>query len=77
MNIPKRHHYVPQMLLKHFTDERGYLYYFDKSREAPRVRKGAPLSLFKKDHLYSSLESDGTRDASLEMAFSKLVSDCA
>jgi hypothetical protein len=36
MNTPKKHHYVPVSYLKRFTDEKGLLYVFDKSRNEIR-----------------------------------------
>ena len=69
MSIPKDQHYIPRMLLKHFTDKEGLLYVFDKSRPDKGVRKRDPKNLFYKRHLYTQVAGDGTRDASVETDF--------
>lgn len=33
MDISRRHHYIPQFLIRHFTDDRGFLYVYDKQTE--------------------------------------------
>lgn len=50
MSRPKRHHYVPQFVLRQFRDAHGQLHLFDKKRE--RLYCGAPNSVFFEKHLY-------------------------
>ena len=75
MSNPKRQHYIPKMLLKHFVDDRGLLQF--TKRDAPRngVRGQRPDTLFFKKHLYTFTELDGTKDFSTERFFSKLESE--
>lgn len=72
MPIPKKHHYVPQMLLRRFADADGKLWYFDKRIPGKTVRSATPDKIFYQKHLYSILERDGTKNTSLESAFSRI-----
>ena len=69
MSNPKRHHYIPKMLLKHFADERGYLYSFDKESRDKSVKRRNPKTLFTERHLYSFHNSDGEKDYSTEREY--------
>jgi len=69
MSIPKNQHYIPQMLSKRFTDQEGKLYVFDKSQPNKSIQKKDPRKTFVRRHLYTQLEEDGTRDASVESEF--------
>ncbi|TCU13731.1 DUF4238 domain-containing protein [Rhizobium sullae] len=71
MNTPKRHHFVPQMLLRRFCDETGRLWYYNKKAPRIGVASGAPQALFYEKHFYS-LDEGGVRDTSLESYFSQL-----
>lgn len=70
--IPKRHHYVPQMLLRRFCDVNGNLYFFDKRICEKGVLKSTPPNLFYQKHLYSLVDENGSKDASLEREMSVL-----
>lgn len=75
MIIPKKQHFVPQHLLKRFTDERDRLFFFER-RAVPRiVRHATPKELFSAKHLYSQQNLDGSRDAEVEQFFALLESD--
>ena len=69
---PKRHHFLPQMLLRRFTDAKGKLAYFTKLAPAAGVIGGKPKSLFAENHLYSVEQADGSRDVEFEKTFAKL-----
>ncbi len=71
MNIPKRHHYVPQMLLRRFCDENGKLWLFNKKAPQLGVTFASPEAAFFQKHFYS-LNENGVRDVSLEKYFSEL-----
>ncbi len=71
MNTPKRHHFVPQMLLRRFCDETGRLWYYNKKAPHIGVASGAPQSLFFERHFYTVKEG-GVPDTSLETYFSRL-----
>ena len=78
MSIPKDQHYIPRMLLKRFTDKEGNLHFYDKEKPDKGVRKRAPKNLFYERHLYTQVEEDGTRDASVETEFlSRLENDAS
>jgi hypothetical protein len=74
MPQPKKHHFVPEMLLKRFCDGDGRLYFYDKAISHLGVNRTTPRNLFAETHLYSEIKKDGTRDAALEAAFSDLES---
>ncbi|MGO7754674.1 DUF4238 domain-containing protein [Rhizobium ruizarguesonis] len=71
MNTPKRHHFVPQMLLRRFCDQTGRLWYYNKKAPHIGVASGAPQALFFEKHFYT-VEENGVRDTSLETYFSQL-----
>ena len=71
MSAPKNHHYVPQSILKQFQSPEGQLYYFYKgSPEKPVIHRNTE-SIFKKRHLYSFTEKDGTKNSEVEATFFK------
>src|SRR5437667_266194 len=72
MNEPKRHHFVPQMLLRRFSNEGGKLAFFDKRIADKGVLESSPKDLFAKRHLYSRLEKNGTKDTALEKYFAEI-----
>lgn len=69
MSRPKNQHYIPQMLSKHFANQEGKLYVYDKSHPEKGVQKKDPKKTFVRRHLYSQEEEDGTRDVSVETEF--------
>ena len=69
MSRPKNQHYIPQMLSKRFANQEGKLYVYDKSHSDKGVQKKDPKKTFVRRHLYTQLEEDGTRDASVETEF--------
>ena len=76
MRRPKNHHYIPQMLLKRFTNHEGKLYVYDKSHRDKGIQKKDPKKTFVRRHFYTQVEDDGTRDASVETEFlSRLEND--
>ena len=72
MNVPKRHHYVPEVILKRFTDEDGWLHLY--SSHDARVRRTRIEKAFCKKHLYSEVRSDGSKDVKVEHELSWLES---
>lgn len=70
MSKPKRHHYVPQMLLRNFVDAKGKLHVYRKSDAA--TWEASPADTFLERHLYSTIEADGAREPDLERAYSDL-----
>ena len=65
MNTPKRHHEIPQMLLRNFVDERGLLHCYRKQED--RIFESTPENVFARRRLYSKRGHDGmAEDASKE-----------
>jgi len=77
MNLPKRHHYIPEMLQKNFSDDGARLWTFDSRNSAKGVWCSTHENLFLKSHLYSHINADGTKDATLESWFSLLEGEAA
>jgi hypothetical protein len=74
MTEPKRHHFISQMQLRRFTGPTGEIFSFNKSSPEKGVLKSAPINLFVKRHLYSSIAKDGTKNTELEKQYSKIES---
>lgn len=72
MSQPKRHHYVPQFLLRRFVDENGQLAVYRKSDG--KTWTTTPGNLFVERDLYSTTK-DGTLDPKLEHEYSQLEGD--
>jgi hypothetical protein len=72
---PKLHHFLPQMLLRRFTDSKGKLAFFTKIAPLAGVITGKPKGLFAQNHLYSVERADGSRNVELEKNLAKLEGD--
>jgi len=70
--MSKRHHFVPQMLLRRFVDHNSNLYYFDKRFPSRGVLVSTSQNLFLENHLYTAEDKDGVKDVELESYFSEL-----
>ncbi|WP_457811447.1 DUF4238 domain-containing protein [Sinorhizobium meliloti] len=77
MNLPKRHHYVPEMLQKNFIDDEAKLWTFDSRNSAKGVWWSSHENLFLEGHHYSHINTDGTKDPTLEIWFSELEGEAA
>ena len=75
VNIPKRQHYVAEMILKRFTNAQGRLHFFDKRFPENGVLTSTPKNLFLENHIYTQYDKQGVKDVSLEIFFSKLESE--
>ncbi|MEF3130967.1 DUF4238 domain-containing protein [Rhizobium sp. 268] len=62
-NAPHRHHYVPRMVQRNFTNESGGLYFWRRGMNIGEVRITKPSNLFVEDHLYTIVDKNGARDA--------------
>lgn len=69
MNIPKRHHYIPRMLLNRFADSRGIFHVYDKRIPEKGIQTRTSESLFVERHLYTQVNADGAKDVSVETDF--------
>ena len=74
-NEPKRHHYIPRMLLRNFTNEKGLLYFFDKRFPDKNVLESAPSNLFLETHLYTQYNKSGGKDVWVEKFFAEIERD--
>lgn len=64
MGSPKRHHYVPEVILKRFTDDQGWLHIHSKHDR--RTRPTRPWKAFCEGHLYSEELENGIKDPRVE-----------
>lgn len=69
---PKRHHFIPQMMLRHFAAADGQLWFWRRDFAEGEVRKASTQNLFVEKDLYTLIEKDGAKDVALETFFSKL-----
>ena len=69
---PHRHHYVPRMVQRNFTNERGGLYFWRRGMAVGEVRSTKPSNLFVEDHLYTMIDKEGGRNHSIEHWFGRL-----
>jgi hypothetical protein len=72
MSVPKRHHYVPEMILNGFTDNNGWLHWCRPGVDNNVVRRSRPRELFHEKHLYSTLSEVGIKDPAMELKLSVL-----
>lgn len=77
MPIPKRHHYVPEMILNGFTDRDGWLHWCRHSEDSATIRRARPSELFHQNHLYSTLSESGIKDPAMEFLLSAIETDAA
>jgi hypothetical protein len=75
MSVPKRHHYVPQMILKGFADPNGWLHWCRHNERPSTVRRARPAELFHHNHLYSTVSGSGIKDPAMEHTLSVLESE--
>lgn len=74
MSTPRRQHYIPQFLLRNFTDSDHRLCYLDQTKANVSIKKPTPKECFRECHLYTSYERDGKRNYSLDNDNTKLES---
>lgn len=72
MSTPKRHHYVPQVILRNFANADGTLFAFDKDLRHEGIRKRHPTMVLREWHLYTSVSAEGKRDHSQEQRYNEL-----
>lgn len=69
MSTPKRHHYIPRMLLKRFSSEHGNFFVYDKRHPDKGVHMRKLENLFVERHLYTQIDASGAKDVSVETDF--------
>ncbi len=77
MNRPKRHHYVPEMLLRNFTNKNGRLHFFRKSSEEKRILETEPRNFCVECELYTFYDPADAAAVSLEEYLSQLEGEAA
>jgi len=70
--MSKKHHHVPQFILKNFYGPKN-LYYFNKKYPHKGIEQRNKNSVFQKPHLYSIENRDGTLDSSIETVHFKNI----
>ncbi len=74
--FPRRQHYVPKMLLKHFCDDDGWLWV--GKRVTGAVFRQRPQNVFIKNHIYTRHSYDGSpSSAEYEKTLSDIENDAA
>lgn len=68
-NSPKRHHYIPQFILRNFTDECGKLHCFNK--ETRKIFSTSPAEVFAINNLYTQY-GDGATSTQVETELSQI-----
>ena len=71
-NESKRQHFIPRMLLRNFTDENGFLYFFNKRFPERCVRKTTPDNFGLEKNLYTDYDEQGNKDNLAEKLFADL-----
>ena len=64
MDEPIRHHFIPKMLLRNFTDKDGQLHCFSKT--AGKVFSSGPEGVFARNHLHTQRDAYGNKNVSVE-----------
>jgi len=72
LSQPIRHHYIPQMIIRNFTDERGWVHGWDLDRPARGVFRSRPEGVFFEKHLYSIFDKRGVLVPEAETDLSRL-----
>lgn len=70
----KRHHYIPEMILKRFAGSDLHLWSFDKRQRSYGIERKPIARLFREWNLYTSVDASGARDRSTETRLSVLES---
>ena len=75
-NDPKRHHYIPQFLLKNFLDDSGRFWVLDKKKG--KLHQGTPTNTFVEKNLHRTLNFDhGNYSCEAEEELSRIESRAA
>ncbi len=64
MSEAKRHHYIPQFILKNFLDNKGQVFYWDIEKEV--LEKRNPRSIFMNFDMYRDEVNHKDKPTSIE-----------
>jgi len=73
MSTPKKHHYVPQFIIRAFADADGLVWHYNLRETQYGLKRRSAKSVFWEKDLYSIVSKDGRMDPVLEIDFSTLV----
>jgi len=73
-SVPRRHHYIPQMVQRRFAGPDRQLWSFDKRHPERGVERKPIKRLFQVQHLYTIHRRDGSRDTTTETRLSAIES---
>ncbi|WP_417491024.1 DUF4238 domain-containing protein [Maricaulis sp.] len=74
MPSPRRHHFIPQFIIREFTDPDGYVWKYDKNKPQHGIERCTPKGVHWERHLYSNVAPDGKKDPRLELALARAES---
>lgn len=77
MGKPKRHHFVPQFIIRNFARPDGRVWYLERSRPDRRAELRSPSGVFWQRHLYSYRDGANLRDPAVERAYGQAESEWA
>jgi len=74
-NEAKRHHYIPQFILRNFTDEKGQIEYWDIKQN--KLEKRNPRSIFMNLHMYRDEKNYQDNPTQIESSLSVFEQEIA
>lgn len=74
MGKKKRHHFVPEFLIRNFSNDLGRVWYYERESSNVDVVSRRPRSAHWSRHLYSELTAEGVFRPELEEKYSKAES---
>ncbi|WP_304071825.1 DUF4238 domain-containing protein [Maricaulis maris] len=77
MGKPKRHHFVPQFVIRNFARSDGRVWYLERTRADRRAELRSPSGVFWQRHLYSYRDGENLRDPAVERAYGQAESEWA
>jgi Protein of unknown function (DUF4238) len=77
MTRQKMHHFVPKMLLKHFSNESGKLWFFRKDSKMQVPALTSYEDVFSEGQLYAFQEDNGSENLTAETKLSEIESSIA
>ncbi|WP_291842866.1 DUF4238 domain-containing protein [Maricaulis sp.] len=77
MGKPKRHHFVPQFVIRNFARSDGRVWYLERARADRRAELRSPSGVFWQRHLYSYRDGENLRDPAVERAYGQAESEWA
>lgn len=73
-DYPRRHHYIPLMLLRRFETTNGKIFYYNRRFKKKKILETTPENIFLQNNLHTVIQRDGSKDLSLEINLSEMES---